>query len=91
MEHMLILPSTLLKSFSEKRTVSDKKKYMVIFSYLIKLIKLTTFVFTEELRKIYCLVLNKLNIDESAGTLRFKKLTLLTGNLKTVYKIIYYF
>lgn len=83
MEHMLILPSTLLKSFSQKRTVSEKKD-TAIFSNLIKLT--VFFVFTEELRKIYCQVLNKLNIDESAGTLRFKKLTLLTGNLKTVYK-----
>ncbi|CAG8638769.1 14909_t:CDS:10, partial [Funneliformis caledonium] len=36
----------------------------------------------KEVRKLYSQILNKLNINESTGIIRFKKLTLLTGNLK---------
>ncbi|CAI2182005.1 16196_t:CDS:10 [Funneliformis geosporum] len=35
-----------------------------------------------EVRKLYSQILNKLNIDESTSIIRFKKLTLLVGNLK---------
>ena len=44
------------------------------------------FLLIEESRKIYCQILNKLNINESVGIMTLRKLTLLTGNLKAVCK-----
>ena len=40
------------------------------------------FLLKEDIRKVFCQILNKLNIDNSAGILRFKKLTLLLAILK---------
>ena len=83
MARMLILLSRFLKYFSRKRTVSTEKKVVFyICSFFLLLI--------EDIRKVFYQILNKLNI-KSAGILRFKKLTLLTGNLKKVFKPIFYY
>ncbi|RIB19265.1 nuclear condensing complex subunit [Gigaspora rosea] len=37
----------------------------------------------KNIRKLLCQILNKFRIDESAGVVRFKKLTFLVGNLKS--------
>ncbi|GBC05482.1 hypothetical protein RclHR1_06250004 [Rhizophagus clarus] len=72
-------PSKVVKSEQNEET-RDYGAHAEIAIDIIKELFIET---NKELRKFYCQVLNRLNIDESAGTTRFKKLTLLTGNLKT--------
>ncbi|CAB5130028.1 unnamed protein product [Rhizophagus irregularis] len=77
-------PSKVVKSEQNEEIIEYGAHADIAIDIIKELFRETN----KELRKIYCLVLNKLNIDESAGTLRFKKLTLLTGNLKTKKPLI---
>ena len=71
----------ILKVPFEERTVSTEKKVVFHISWLFNK-NCPFFLLIGNIRKVFCQTLN----DKSAGILRFKKLTLLTGNLKKVYK-----
>ncbi|RIA84784.1 nuclear condensing complex subunit [Glomus cerebriforme] len=72
-------PFKVVKSVQNEERIDYGAHADIAIEILKELFKETN----KEVKKIYCQVLNKLDINESAGILRFKKLTLLTGNLKT--------
>ncbi|KAG9299295.1 hypothetical protein G9A89_013943 [Geosiphon pyriformis] len=72
-------PNQIVKSESN----SEEIDYGLHGDIAVEILKALFLEQNREVRKLLCQILNKLNIDENVGILRLKKLTLLTGNLKS--------